>query len=284
MTRSRRPGGARRWMARRRCPASTASWSSTRRGRAGPSGWRSASCEALDLDWDRFRQRLISAIADDPERPYYESWVAALESLVVDEGLASPDELSSLAGAGEIVDEPGMGRLEVFALPTDEAHPARDHHRPLRELVVADPVRPDHPGRRVRGAGQRPAPPHRRARRLCHRRARRLALPPLHRRAPRRSRPPREPRAGPSPALPPGRAVPRAPRRRARVVGAAPAQRRGRAADHGAAARTRSSTTTSSRCRSPTGPAWPAGTTSARPTSGLAPEHRDRTADRFHHT
>jgi nitrile hydratase accessory protein len=75
---------------------------------------------ALDLNWDQFRQRLISAIADDPDRPYYESWVAALESLVVAEGLASPDELALLAGAGEIVEEPGMGRLEVFALPTDE--------------------------------------------------------------------------------------------------------------------------------------------------------------------
>jgi nitrile hydratase accessory protein len=75
---------------------------------------------ALDLDWDRFRQRLISAIADDPDRSYYESWVAALESLVVAEGLTSADELASRAGAGEIVEEAGMGRLELFALPTDQ--------------------------------------------------------------------------------------------------------------------------------------------------------------------
>jgi nitrile hydratase accessory protein len=76
---------------------------------------------SLDLDWDAFRQRLIAAIAEDPERPYYDSWVTALEALVVAEGLASPDELASLAGAGVVLDEPGVGRLEVFALPTDEA-------------------------------------------------------------------------------------------------------------------------------------------------------------------
>ena len=39
------------------------------------------------LEWDEFRQRLIAAIADDPERPYWESWTAALEALVADLGL-----------------------------------------------------------------------------------------------------------------------------------------------------------------------------------------------------
>jgi len=77
--------------------------------------------QALDLDWDAFRQRLIEAIAAEPERPYYDSWVLALESLVLAEGLATPDELAALAGRGALVDEPGVGRMEVFALPTDEA-------------------------------------------------------------------------------------------------------------------------------------------------------------------
>ncbi|HYF47731.1 MAG TPA: hypothetical protein VD926_16060 [Acidimicrobiales bacterium] len=36
------------------------------------------------LDWDDFRQRLIAEITSAPERPYYESWTAALESLVAD--------------------------------------------------------------------------------------------------------------------------------------------------------------------------------------------------------
>ena len=38
----------------------------------------------LGLEWDDFRQRLIAAIAEDPDRPYYESWTVALESLVHD--------------------------------------------------------------------------------------------------------------------------------------------------------------------------------------------------------
>jgi len=45
--------------------------------------------------WDAFRLRLIDAIADIPGRPYYESWAAALESLVVSLELATPDALSA---------------------------------------------------------------------------------------------------------------------------------------------------------------------------------------------
>ena len=36
----------------------------------------------LGLPWDEFRSRLIAAIDEDPDRPYYESWVIALERLV----------------------------------------------------------------------------------------------------------------------------------------------------------------------------------------------------------
>jgi nitrile hydratase accessory protein len=39
---------------------------------------------ALGLPWDAFRQRLVAAIAEAPERPYYESWLAALEDLVAE--------------------------------------------------------------------------------------------------------------------------------------------------------------------------------------------------------
>jgi nitrile hydratase accessory protein len=45
--------------------------------------------ERLDLPWDAFRLRLVDAIAEDPDRPYYESWAAALESLVRSLGLAT---------------------------------------------------------------------------------------------------------------------------------------------------------------------------------------------------
>ena len=47
--------------------------------------------EQLELDWDDFRQRLIAAVAEDPDRPYYESWAAALETLVADLGLTDDD-------------------------------------------------------------------------------------------------------------------------------------------------------------------------------------------------
>ena len=33
------------------------------------------------LPWEDFREQLVAAIADDPDRPYYESWVIALERL-----------------------------------------------------------------------------------------------------------------------------------------------------------------------------------------------------------
>jgi hypothetical protein len=37
---------------------------------------------ALDGDREPFRRQLITAIAADPARPYWESWTAALEALV----------------------------------------------------------------------------------------------------------------------------------------------------------------------------------------------------------
>jgi nitrile hydratase accessory protein len=54
-----------------------------------------AVVERLGLPWDEFRRRLMSAIAADPQRPYYESWSAALESLVVDMNLATPAVLDA---------------------------------------------------------------------------------------------------------------------------------------------------------------------------------------------
>ena len=40
------------------------------------------TAERLDVPWDEFRDRLKAAIAADPGRPYYESWLDALERLV----------------------------------------------------------------------------------------------------------------------------------------------------------------------------------------------------------
>jgi hypothetical protein len=38
--------------------------------------------ERSDRQWDDFRVHLIACIDDDPGRPYWESWVAALEGFV----------------------------------------------------------------------------------------------------------------------------------------------------------------------------------------------------------
>jgi nitrile hydratase accessory protein len=54
-----------------------------------------ALVDRLDMPWDAFRLRLIDAISEAPDRPYYESWTAALESLVVDVGLTTPAALDA---------------------------------------------------------------------------------------------------------------------------------------------------------------------------------------------
>jgi len=56
-----------------------------------------ALVEKLGLPWDTFRQRLIDAIAEDPQRPYYESWGSALESMVVELELTTPSDLDAAA-------------------------------------------------------------------------------------------------------------------------------------------------------------------------------------------
>jgi hypothetical protein len=48
-----------------------------------------ATVESLGLPWDAFRDRLKAAVAEDPDRPYFESFLAAFERLLADEaGLA----------------------------------------------------------------------------------------------------------------------------------------------------------------------------------------------------
>lgn len=56
-----------------------------------------ALVEHANLPWDAFRQRLVEAIAQEPHRPYYESWTIALESFVVSLGLTTA---AGLDGAG----------------------------------------------------------------------------------------------------------------------------------------------------------------------------------------
>jgi hypothetical protein len=56
-----------------------------------------AVVDKLGLPWDAFRHRLMDEIAKDPQRPYYESWSAALESMVIDLQLATPEALDKAA-------------------------------------------------------------------------------------------------------------------------------------------------------------------------------------------
>jgi nitrile hydratase accessory protein len=58
-----------------------------------------ALVEKLELPWDAFRQRLMQAIAEAPDRPYYESWATALEMLMVSLDLATPERLDAAAPA-----------------------------------------------------------------------------------------------------------------------------------------------------------------------------------------
>lgn len=75
----------------------------------------------LGLDWEVFRRRLIDAIETEPDRPYYESWLVALESLVVEHTDVPAREIARRGGEPLVVDEPGMGTVEVFALATDQS-------------------------------------------------------------------------------------------------------------------------------------------------------------------
>jgi hypothetical protein len=43
--------------------------------------------ERTGRQWDDFREDLIACIDDDPERPYWESWVAALDRFLTESNL-----------------------------------------------------------------------------------------------------------------------------------------------------------------------------------------------------
>ena len=49
--------------------------------------------ERLGLPWTEFQRRLIDEIAAHPDAPYWDSWLAALERLVIDQRLLSGEEL-----------------------------------------------------------------------------------------------------------------------------------------------------------------------------------------------
>ncbi len=49
-----------------------------------------ALVERLGVPWDDFRSFLMGAVADDPDRPYWESWTVALERFAASVGLPVP--------------------------------------------------------------------------------------------------------------------------------------------------------------------------------------------------
>ncbi len=78
--------------------------------------------EQRGLPWDAFRELLIAAIAEEPGRPYYESWVVALERLVAEHELVTVADLTSERAhvAAYRYDEGGID-IEVVPLANDRA-------------------------------------------------------------------------------------------------------------------------------------------------------------------
>jgi nitrile hydratase accessory protein len=55
-------------------------------------GLAAAYVEARGCGWDRFRTHLIAAITRLPDdTPYYEAWVAAVEDMLAEDGVATAD-------------------------------------------------------------------------------------------------------------------------------------------------------------------------------------------------
>jgi len=54
-----------------------------------------AVVQRLGIPWREFQHRLIAEIDAHPEAPYYDCWLAALERLVLERGVASPAELGT---------------------------------------------------------------------------------------------------------------------------------------------------------------------------------------------
>jgi hypothetical protein len=47
--------------------------------------------ERTGQDWDDFRAHLIASIDESPQRPYWESWVVALDRFLIEARLVEPD-------------------------------------------------------------------------------------------------------------------------------------------------------------------------------------------------
>lgn len=73
------------------------------------------------LRWEDFRSLLIASLADVPDRPYYESWVVALERLTTERVDLSPDALATARDAASWYryDDPLLGEIDVSPFRAD---------------------------------------------------------------------------------------------------------------------------------------------------------------------
>jgi hypothetical protein len=103
----------------------------------------------LGVSWEEFRTRLIAAIDDDPHRPYYESWMHALDELVGAHGLVDRGDLDRrrMVVASYRATEEQHDDLEVFPLPTDETTLTE-----LLGVVLTTAWRSIHVGTLIQGA------------------------------------------------------------------------------------------------------------------------------------
>jgi nitrile hydratase accessory protein len=74
--------------------------------------------EVLDrsgLPWEAFRRHLVAAIADEPDRPYYESWLNAVERLVLETGMVDEHAIGRARrdAASYRYHEEGVGDIET---------------------------------------------------------------------------------------------------------------------------------------------------------------------------
>ena len=79
--------------------------------------------EAGHFTWGEWAQMLGAEIAANPEEPYYENWLGALEKLVERKGLMSGPERTA--------------RIEAW----DRAAHATPHGRPIRLSTTTETVR-----------------------------------------------------------------------------------------------------------------------------------------------
>jgi nitrile hydratase accessory protein len=52
-----------------------------------------AMCRSGTCNWETFRNQLITRIADDDQRPYWQTWAAALEDVLEDTAVLACGEL-----------------------------------------------------------------------------------------------------------------------------------------------------------------------------------------------